>query len=152
MSIVYHRLISHQDMRWNILPRVNLIRPIEEGRIKTTGTIEEILNNFDFSVTRAALISPTEGLVDEHFMEDEANGRLRIMNIHCPISSLLRSIKYCKKGYWLTSLEACKLFVDWEARDSDYRRNIIDTLTRINSENKPTQQELNELYRLMRID
>jgi hypothetical protein len=45
---------------WEEVPSIQLIKPADEARMLTYGSPEEILNNFDFSVTRAAILSATE--------------------------------------------------------------------------------------------
>jgi hypothetical protein len=141
------------------LPTPQIIKPVVEGRIVTTGSMEEILENFDFTIVRAAIISATEVMVDEDFEEDEAHGVLRLKNIHCPVSSLLRCCKYARKGYFLRPAQALKLFIDWNERGWEYQSRIIDLFTHsalgAQSEENPdgmTQEEIDELEALLRID
>lgn len=142
------------DIQWRFIPRLQIIKPVVEGRVVTIGTVEDILNNFDFSVTRAALISYSEGLVDEDFVEDEKHKLLRLKNIHCPISSTLRCMKYSRKGYFLRATEALKLFSDWDAREVEYRTKLFDLLARMKREDggEPNKEDIEALERLMRID
>jgi hypothetical protein len=130
---------------------VQLIKPQTNGAIVTEGSIENILSNFDFSVVRAAIVSPTECVVDEDFEEHETKKLLVIKNIHCPISSMYRCIKYCKKGYWLKVSEATKLFEDWMNRDNEYREYILNTIAK-SLDDGLSEEEVFELERLMRID
>jgi hypothetical protein len=142
------------------IPTPQIIKPVVEGRIVTLGTTEEILENFDFTIVRAAIISPTEIMVDEDFEKDEENGLLRLKNIHCPVSSLLRCCKYARKGYFLRPYEALKLFMDWDRRDNAYRLRMIELFEKSitfgkESEKNPngmTQKEIDELEALLRID
>ncbi len=141
------------------IPTPQIIKPVVEGRIVTTGTTEEILDNFDFTIVRAAIISPTECLVDGDFDTDEQKGLLRLKNIHCPISSLLRCCKYARKGYFLRPSEALKLFMDWTDRGEEYRNRMIELFIESGkgkqSEENPdgmTQKEIDELESLLRID
>lgn len=133
-------------------PEIQVIKPMVEGSIVTTGTTEEILSNFDFSITRAAIVSERECLVDEHFAEDEKDKLLRLLNIHCPISSMLRCCKYTNKGYRIRAGEALKLFIDWEGRDESYRATIVAAFEKAGTESGLTKQELKDLYKLMRVD
>lgn len=130
------------------LPSVQLIKPRNEGSVVTMGTIEEIFENFDFTVTRAALYCKTKGYADDNFKEDEERKRLRILNIHCPISSTFRIMKYNRKGYTVSIREVVKLFIDWDQRDDDYRGRLLDLLKK----DIPTQEEIDELEALIRID
>lgn len=141
------------------IPDPQIIKPVIEGKIVTLGTPEEILMNFDFSVVRAAIINPNEVLVDDDFEDDEIHSRLNIKNIHCPITSLLRSCKYSRKGYFLGPAQALKLFIDWNNRGSEYQSRIIDLFTKSEmgekSKDNPngiSQQEIDELEALLRID
>ncbi len=155
VSLTFNELVLNSDVKWTVLPQVQVIKPVKEGRIVTIGSLEEILSNFDFSITRAGLLNSTTALVDEHFHADDAEGRIRIQNIHCPISSTLRVIKYSKKNYWITASETVKLFKDWDARPIEYKDNIVSTLQRIqetDEDKKPTAEEIARLYRLMSVD
>jgi len=111
------------------IPTPQVIKPIVRGDIVTIGTVEEILDHFDFTVARAAIVSPTEVLVDDDFMEDEKVGSLRIKTIKCPVSTTLRCCKYVQKGYVLESSEALKLFTDWSNRSDKDRKEISKHFT-----------------------
>jgi hypothetical protein len=141
------------------MPTPQIIKPMIEGKIVTLGTTEEILGNFDFTIVRAAIISPSEVMVDDDFEHDETHGLLKLKNIHCPISSLLRCCKYARKGYFLRPAEALKLFNDWMDRGPEYRQRILELFTESGkgkkSETNPegmTQEEIDELEALLRID
>jgi hypothetical protein len=141
------------------IPTPQIIKPMIEGKIVTLGTTEEILENFDFTIVRAAIISATEVMVDDEFEDDEAHGLLRLKNIHCPISSLLRCCKYARKGYFLRPAEALKLFLDWTNRGDEYRTRMVELFQESAkgkaSDTNPdgmTQQEIDELEALLRID
>ena len=136
---------------------IQLIKPFQEARILTYGSIEEILNNFDFTVTRCTIISPEKVIVDKDFEKDEKSNHLIFKNIHCPISSLFRAFKYMKKGYWLNPLESIKLFQDWDNRDQEYKKSIFNFLEKTETFKKTgketlTEKEIFELERLMMID
>jgi hypothetical protein len=143
-------------------PPIQLIKPIKEGAIVAVGTMEEILNNFDFTVVRAGLLWKSEGMpisetrvlwamVDADFEHDEKEKTLRIKNIHCPISSMYRCVKYMKKGYWLPTGQALMLFIDWQERDEEYRMKIIEYMQKAQTEGL-TQTQIDDLEALMRID
>ena len=155
VSITMHpRKKKLEELKWMPIPQI--IKPVVAGRVMTVGTTEEILNNFDFTVVRAAIISPTEVLVDEDFENDESKKLLRIKNIHCPISSTLRCCKYSRKGYFLKPVEALKLFTDWMNREEGYRQRIIELFQKSafskKGENEMTRQEIDELEALLRVD
>ena len=105
-------------------PQVQLIKPMEEGVVVTEGGMEKILENFDFTVVRIGLIDSSQALADADFMHDEEKHQLRIKNIHCPISSSYRVMKYRMKGYWPPTFEILRLFLDWDERDEEYKQKI----------------------------
>ena len=141
-------------------PIAQLIKPVNEGRVLTTGSLEKILENFDFSVVKIGTdgTSYTSGcLADDDFLEDELNHKLVFRNIHCPISSLLRATKYAKKGYYLSPSESLKLFLDWDSRTPEYRKRLTDLFGKSATKDEEgnseiSQEEVDELERLMRID
>lgn len=137
---------------WSYMPAVQLIKPVLEGRVVSAGDYQSVLGNFDFSVVRVAIISPTEALADADFLHDETTRLLRLKNIHCPISSTLRCMKYAKKGYWLRPLECLRLFIDWENRTPEYREKLVDFLGKADGGEGLSQEDINELEKLMRID
>lgn len=153
ISLTYKRP-EKDDHLYFYCPPIQLIKPMKEGAIVAVGTMEEILSNFDFSVIRAAIISPSEVLADEHFLEDEKKKLLRIKNIHCPISSMLRCMKYSRKGYWMRPIESLKLCLNWEERDQTYKEKIVLYLEKSmrNGKDSLTKEEIEELEALMRID
>lgn len=98
-------------------------------------------------------------MVDDQFEDDELHGLLRLKNIHCPISSLLRCCKYARKGYFLCPAEALKLFIDWTERGEEYRTRMIELFSesskgKVSKDNPDgmTQEEIDELESLLRID
>lgn len=113
---------------WLACPRVNLVKPRNEGFLQTLGTVEQILENFDFTVVRAAIISDTEVLVDKDFLEDDPVKRIRIKTIHCPFGSTYRLSKYIGRGFKSSLSEMLKLFLDWEGRPMEYRERLASLI------------------------
>jgi hypothetical protein len=146
------KIVKDVESKYFGTPVVQLIKPIEDGAIMARGIMEDIIKNFDFTVIRCGLINSQKALVDADFMHDEAKKILRIKNIHCPISSTLRCMKYSRKGYWLPPLQCCRLFIDWEDRDEEYRNKIYHFLVESDKGEGLTRQEIEEMERLMRID
>lgn len=137
---------DHKDKEpFNRCPTIQLIKPIEEGAILTRGSVEEVLGNFDFTIVRVALNKDRRTATAwASFQKDEKAKKLRILNIHCPISSLLRVMKYARKGYYMRPIEAMKLFTDWESRPIAYREKIRALFT-TGELGKLTKQEIDEL-------
>ncbi len=145
-------------LEFKLCPPVQLIKPMKEFRVVTQGSVEEILNNFDFTIVRAAIISETEALVDKDFIEDEKHKVLKLRNIHCPVSSMFRCMKYYKKGYWMNPVEAIKLFMDWEQRSPEYRERLyflIDNAGKYEKDKPEThlsEKDIMELEKLLMVD
>ena len=127
-STIIHENNISVTMKLNGYPTLQLIKPVEEGAIVAVGEMEDILNNFDFTVVRCGLISSTEIMADIDFLKDEQKHILRIKNIHCPISSMLRCMKYSRKGYCIKPMEVLKLFADWDNRNDEYKERLYDFL------------------------
>lgn len=154
ISVTFKTLDKHEDHRWTVCPVIQVIKPVLQGAIVTVGPMEEILNNFDFTIVRAAILSPTVVLVDEDFIEDDKSYKLRLKNIHCPVSSLMRCIKYSKKGYWLGLMESVRLFLDWNERGPEYQDKLISLIEKMKTPagEEPNKEDIEELEKLMNID
>lgn len=119
---------------------LNLIR-------KYWGTARDVIEHFDFSVARAVYMGD-HILVDENFHEDENALRLRIKHLNCPVSTMMRCMKYSKKGYRFPLVEAIKIFQDWEQRPLEYRSRLVE----LAESEHLSEQEIEELEALLRID
>lgn len=151
ICVTYSRPIDFTNLFFSS-PPIQLIKPVKDGAIVARGTMEEILDNFDFTVIRCGLQSKHIALVDADFEHDEQRKILRLKNIHCPISSTLRCCKYSRKGYWLPPTQALRLFFDWDDRSIEYKTELIEFLNKANEGEGLTQEEIDHLERLMRID
>jgi len=145
-------LQNPKELPWKGVPTIQIIKPVKQGAIVTLGTAQEILENFDFTVVRAALITPTEALADEDFIQDEGKRLLKLKNIHCPISSMLRCMKYSRKGYFMRPMEAMKLFVDWDTRTQEYRDSMYAFFLKSATGEKWSKEDIDNLEALLRID
>lgn len=154
ISVSFQRLEKHDDPRWLVCPKLQVIKPMTEGAIVTVGKMEDVLNNFDFSIVRAGILDHETVMVDSQFLEDDKAWRLRLMNIHCPISSTMRCIKYSKKGYWLGVGESVRLFLDWNERGAEYQAKLIDLIGKMKGPNgeEPSKEDVEELEKLMNVD
>lgn len=187
VSITYK--YEGEDLHWKLKPVPQVIKPVREGKIVTWGSIEEILENFDFTVVRVALIKITSchlcgcaeeshwaeteekagqclcekcsgfqsgnvawgAVADDDFVEDEKNTFIRIKNIHCPISSTIRCMKYARKGYFVGPAQVLKLFLDWNVRGPEYQTRMVE-LFQSSQMGQITQREIDELEDLLRVD
>jgi len=137
---------------FHTIPPIQVIKPMKRGAVVTNGGVINVLSNFDFTVVRAAISTPTQVLVDADFLHDEVSNVLRLKNIHCPVSSLLRCIKYTNRGYWLSPVESLKLFQDWMNRPPEYRDKIVGLVTKLTADGELSKEAIEELEALMRID
>ena len=140
------------DIEFAYCPTIQVIKPKLEGAIVAVGTLEEILDNFDFTVVRVGLVTLEGALADDDFLEDELHKKLQIKNIHCPVSSTLRCMKYAKKGYFLHPFEVLKLLSDWENRDIEYRDNLAALLKESHEKGELDQKQIDELESLLWVD
>jgi hypothetical protein len=151
-----HMALTYKAMKddgiYSYHPPIQLIKPVKEGAIVANGDMGSILENFDFTVIRCGLINADNAMVDDDFEEDEKNKFLRIKNIHCPISSTLRFMKYARKGYFTRPMQVVKLFLDWDGRTPEYRAKLIEGLNTSASGKEMTREEIDELEALLRID
>jgi len=154
ISVTFKHLEEHADPRWVICPTIQVIKPVLQGAIVTVGPVRDVLNNFDFTIVRAAILNPTTALVDQDFMEDDKAWKLHLKNIHCPVSSLMRCIKYSKKGYWLGLAESVKLFRDWSDRGEEYQSKLVGLIEKMKMPEgeEPNKEDIEELEKLMNID
>jgi hypothetical protein len=132
--------------------KLQVIKPLIQGQMVTVGDRETILSNFDFTVCRASVINDQEGMVDDDFEEDEIHHYLRLKKIHCPVSSAIRCMKYGSKGYFIRPGEVMKLFADWDARSPEYKLELLDWLHSLEDEGEMTEEEIQHLESLLRID
>lgn len=127
---------------------IQVIRPIKQGNAVLVGTVEEVLGNFDFTVSRVAVRMDRTVIQDKDFEEHENKKFLSIRAIHCPIAQVYRIAKYTRKGYFCPVGEVLKLFTDWEARDVEYR----NTLAKIIALDDPSKEEIEVLERFLHVD
>lgn len=122
---------------------IQVIRPTQIMNMVSEGDYERILDNFDFTIAKVALINNQEDIIAlayEKFHEHDVGNKLVLTNIHCPISSMKRVIKYCNKGYHIESSELLKLFKDYENRTPEWKDLVTKGLshTDMNKEERKT--------------
>ena len=145
------------------IPPVQVIKPRTDGRLVTEGTLQDVLENFDFTICRAGLINSEEAVVDPDFVEDETEKRIRIKNVHCAFGNMMRVMKYHSRGYKVLPSDLIPLFEDWTyARDEEYRHKLLSGLKaseealrlKLTGADSPWTSEdfRKELYEMMLID
>lgn len=147
MSITYKHPSSGE---FHYMPPINVIKPVKEGKVISQGSKETVLSNFDFTIIRAAIESPSEVMVDKDFIYDETHNILRLKNIHHPLSSLLRCFKYTTKGYWVTPTEATKLYEEWDNIEIGSKSELLDYVKQIRSGETLDEESKTSFYELFR--
>lgn len=155
ISITFFRPINTADALFG-LNEIQLIQPMKKGAIVTEGSLQEILHNFDFTIARIGidyqLWENKSALADSDFDRDELAKKLIFKNIHCPVSSLFRCTKYCNKGYRLKTSEIIKLFLDWEKRTPEYRKEIVSFFGDFEVGKNMTAAAVSAMYNMLRVD
>lgn len=138
------------------LKELQLITPMKKGAVVTEGSLDEILQNFDFTIARIGidytLWTTGRASADSDFDRDESGHRLVFKNIHCPVSSLFRCIKYCGRGYKIKTAEIIKLFLDWENRTPEYRKEIVDFFGDFTAGKNMSQAAVSAMYNMLKVD
>lgn len=129
---------------------IQLIKPVHISNMNSKGDVFSVMTNFDFTISKAAILADGEAWVHHQFNRDDLGGYLVIEKIHCPISSMKRVIKYTQKGYTIESKELLKLFKDYEARPVDWKLLVTEGLSQ-NIDNWPEDRK-NDFVRAMYMD
>jgi hypothetical protein len=124
---------------------IDLVVPRVAEYLLTVGTPESVIAHFDFSISRAAILSHKKALVDADFKEDCKNKRLTIKHIVCPLSTVQRIGKYAKKGYTIGTKEVLKLFIEYQRRDTTIMEELF-------GKENLTQEEIGQLMTMVYID
>ena len=128
---------------------VQIIRPFENEWMQTYGSIEQVLEQFDFTIVKAAISSECYLIIHKNFDKDEEQKKLVITHINCPIAVAQRCMKYSKKGFRLYLKDTLKLFADWMERPQEYRERLMKL---IQDSNDLSPEEIEELEHLLRMD
>jgi hypothetical protein len=109
---------------------IQLVKPVNKGKMVCKGNLEEILSNFDFTIVRCGLLSLAGALIDEDFHNHDKKNLLIFKNIHSPVSSIFRIVKYGQKGYRIKPSHLVKMFFDWDKRDPEWKNRVKDAVNR----------------------
>lgn len=127
---------------------IEVIKPFKNEWMQTYGTQYEVIDQFDFTVVKAAFLSEHEMVVHIDFDSNNLDKKLVITHINCPIAVSLRVAKYIKKGYKIKLREIYKLFQEWDGRDIKYKEKFNELLSR----EQLNPDEIMDLERLLRWD
>jgi hypothetical protein len=100
---------------------VQLIKPRQEGNIKTYGSLLDVIDNFDFTINMIA-VGSTYIFKAECFDRHVRQKKLVFNNIHCPIGILVRLRKYLRKGFTIPIYEFAKIYRVWDEVDEETRK------------------------------
>lgn len=128
---------------------IQIIRPFQNEWMQTFGTMIEVLDQFDFTVSKIAILEKHLLLVHKEFKEHEETKKLVIKHINCPIAVMQRVVKYSKKGYRCFLKDSIKLFKEWVDRPQEYRDRLHEL---IETGEDISPEELEELEHLLRMD
>lgn len=135
---------------------IQLIKPRKDKYLQTYGQPENVITKFDFSIVRSAYLIHEDKFVfadKEELIEDLQKKRLRIKYIICPVSIVVRIIKYTKKGYNIGVAEIFKMFLEWDNRPVTYKNELTSLILRLAIENDSlTNEEFEKLEALLRVD
>lgn len=144
---------------------VQLVKPRTLLNGKTFGMPEEIIDSFDFTVSRALILNENNSLVDEDFDRDFKSMTINTKNLQCPIGSSIRLLKYATKGFSINnyqhflvfSLSKCVDNEDYEELIALFSKNkkYIDALNSQDSnfsEFELTSEEWENIYFYVKID
>lgn len=129
-------------------PRVQLIKTLKTGHVVLLGTPIEVIDNFDFTISRVAITSPRRAVADKDFIEHELRKKLVIRNIHCPLAEIYRVTKYVHKGYWIGTDQTLKIFADWDIRTPEYKEKLVELL----NQEDMSEEDIDQLEKLLHID
>lgn len=128
---------------------IQVIKPTQIMNMVSDGDYARVLDNFDFTISKAAILNSSEDIfavVHKDFHEHDAANKLVITNIHCPISSMKRVIKYCNKGYHIESSELLKLFKDYENRSPEWKDLVNKGLSHTDMSKEERKNFLRTMY------
>lgn len=135
ISVVFK---TDDNENWKECPEINLIKPLKENNLLTYGKVlEEVLNNFDFSICRVGVISETECLADENFLFDEKKKKIRILRMESPVACIARLCKYAEKGYKIRVPTIMQCLKEWNERGPDYHSKLFIALEKIYQKKVP---------------
>jgi hypothetical protein len=131
--------------------KVQLIRPREEGNVKTFGTPEEVIDNFDFTINMVAF--DHEGFcMAKDFQNHNKRNKLVFNNIHCAVGILTRVRKYLRKGYKITISELLKIYYMWDEVSKEDKELIRNTFNDSWFDESDDEETINKKYQKKILD
>jgi hypothetical protein len=132
--------------------KIDVVRPRHDNRIRTVGPIRDVIQHFDFTVCRAAILDDQTLIVDEHFDRDIELKALRIRNVVCPLTSVRRIAKYATYGYKIEIIEILKLYKRWEEYEEREKYTLMDLLDAVAEGEELNAEQAIQLATLLYVD
>ena len=98
--------------------------PLVSSEQRTSGTMEEVLNGFDFTVNMAAFNAIGVAVYSSQLDHALRSRELIVNKVVDPIDLIRRVGKYYQKGFTISRRESEKILEGWRSLDSDIRRNL----------------------------
>jgi len=108
----YHLHTPNEYVTWET-KAVKKPTQLSSKEMKKEEFIIDIINTFDFSITRCGVFNENIAIADNSFIIDEKLKLLRIRHITDPLLACMRMQKYVHKGYFMLSSEFMKIFDSW---------------------------------------
>ena len=119
---------------WKDCPQINLIKPVQKDKLLTFGSsMEEILENFDFSICRVGILNEKECLAHSSFLNDELKKEINILKLESPIAAIMRIFKYSGKGYSINIPQIMGILKEWDNRGDEYKNRLFRALEKFNT-------------------
>lgn len=99
---------------------VQLIHPFA-----ATECPEKLIDDFDFTVCQAVLVSKRCVMVGHNFLADTRAMRLAFNKIKNPLGAMVRLAKYSQKGYCVSPAELVKVLVSFQDGSHQAREQLI---------------------------
>jgi len=108
ISFVTPNIVIYRDVM-----SIQAIKPTPER----SGSYANVLNNFDFTISQAAVMlindSELRGVVADSFFRDEAARVIQINKMYNPILTIMRFMKYSRKGYMIRNKNLIETLLKW---------------------------------------
>ena len=106
-----------QVVRANDAPQVS-------SEQRTSGTMEEVLSGFDFTVNMAAFNAMGEAVYSSQLVHAIDNRELIVNKIIDPVDLIRRVGKYYQKGFHISRADSLKILEGWDCLTLDERKTI----------------------------
>lgn len=103
---------------------VQLICPNQDPLACTAGRVEDVLSHFSFTTEQFGITHNGTAIVGADAMSDTRDRLLCLVNVNDPLAVACRATKYAAKGYFMPMHEMHSLFLDWERKSDEWKRQV----------------------------